>query len=70
MGDWNAYILDSDVIIVNLDEICPDEFEFIIKILTYSQFKENKTFIIISTIMTWSKVASKNGSSDQDLYSD
>lgn len=56
LGDWNKYIIESDIIIVNLDGLSPDEFEFIIKILTYSEFKEKKTIIVITNIMTWSKI--------------
>lgn len=40
--------------------MCPDEFEFIIKILKYSNLRESKTIIVISTIMTWAKTSSKN----------
>ena len=56
LGDWNKYVIESDIIIVNLDVLSPDEFEFIIKILTYSEFKEKKTIIVITNIMTWSKI--------------
>ena len=59
LGEWNEHILNSDIIIVNLDELCPDEFELIIKILKYSKYTENKTFIIITTMMTWSKTGKK-----------
>lgn len=59
LGEWNEHILNSDIIIVNLDELCPDEFELIIKILKYSKYTENKTFIIITTMMTWSKTGQK-----------
>jgi len=58
--DWNKHILDSNFIILNLDEMYPDEFEFIIKILKHSDLKEFKTLIVISTIMTWSKTSFKN----------
>ena len=56
MVQWAEYILGSDIIVVNLDESCPDELEIIVKILKQSHFKENKIFIIITTLMTWSKV--------------
>lgn len=58
LGDWNKYIIESNIIIINLDELSPDEFEFIVKILTYSEFKKNKTIIVITNLMTWSR--SKN----------
>ena len=56
MVQWAEYILGSDIIVVNLEESCPDELEIIVKILKQSHFKENKIFIIITTLMTWSKV--------------
>jgi hypothetical protein len=59
------------VIIVNLDEVCPDELEFIIKVLKYSNFKDHKIFVIVSTIMTWSRVEEKGSShSEQEIYTD
>jgi len=56
MVQWAECILGSDITIVNLDESCPDELEIIVKTLKQSHFKENKIFIIITTLMTWSKV--------------
>jgi hypothetical protein len=55
---------------VNLDEVCPDELEFIIKVLKYSNFKDNKLLVIISTIMTWSRVEEKGNQADQEVFSD
>jgi len=64
-------VRDSDVLIYNMDECCPDELEFIIKVLKYSDFDSPKILILISSVLTWSKNNVKPQSSgENEVYDD
>jgi hypothetical protein len=38
MNNLNKMVKECDMIIYNLDECCPDEVEFVMKVLKYSDF--------------------------------
>ena len=55
MNTINKYIKESDVIIYNLDECSPDEIEFALKVLSFSDIMAPKTLILISSVLSWSR---------------
>jgi adenylate kinase len=52
-------LLNSDVIIYDLNTCNLDEAESAISALKISQYTENKTLICVSNVMTWAKSKSK-----------
>lgn len=60
-------VLDSDIIIYDVEESSFDEIEFVNKILKYSHFDDEKMFILISSCNTWTRTVSK---STDEVYID
>ena len=48
-------VLNSDVIIYDLNTCDPKEAEFVITTLKVKQYEENKILICVSDVMTWAK---------------
>ena len=61
-------ILDSDIIIYDIEESSQDEIEFASKVLKFSNFEDEKIFILISTCQTWARTPQR--SSSDEAYSD
>jgi hypothetical protein len=52
-------LLSSSIIIYDIESSSPNEIEFALKALRLSDAKEEKTFILISNVLTWSANAPK-----------
>jgi len=63
-------LLESDVIIYDLNSAPLDEVEFAIKVLKMSTYDTEKTLIIISSVMVWSATLQKDGREIEDDLSE
>ena len=56
---FEEIILNSDVIIYDLNTCDLKEAEFVISTLKLHKFEEKKTLICVSNVMTWAKTKPK-----------
>lgn len=59
-------LLSSNIIIYDIENSSPNEIEFALKALRLSDSKEEKTFILISNVLSWSANAPKEFKPEED----
>lgn len=51
--------MDSDAVIFDVQNTAIDEIEFALKILKYGEYQQQKTFVLLSSPLSWSNTPIK-----------